>query len=65
MNILMSVSKAVLLHLVKKYAAELLFDVLIKTLRTAANKTETTFDNEVVDKVLKEKDTILTIIKAG
>lgn len=65
MNIILTVLKSVLLHLVTKYAAELLLDYTLKTLEKAASKTETNFDNELVSKVAAEREVILTIIKQG
>lgn len=65
MNFAITAAKAVLLHLATKYAAELLFDFLVKTLKTAADKTSTTLDNEVVDKIEAERSEILKIIKGG
>lgn len=64
MSLILSTAKAVLLHLATKYAAELLFDFLIKTLAKAAEKTTTDLDNEIVDKIKAERETILEIIKS-
>lgn len=65
MNIVLTVLKSVLLHLVTKYAAELLFDYTLKTLEKAAAKTETNFDDKLVTSVANERDVILGIIKQG
>lgn len=59
----LSAAKGILVHLATKYAAELLFDYLLKSLEKAADKTETKFDNEVVSKIANEREVILDIIK--
>lgn len=61
--VVLNIAKAVLLHLATKYAAELLFDFLVKVLTKAAEKTETSFDNDVVEKIKAERTEILSIIK--
>lgn len=63
MPVVLNAAKAILLHLAAKYAAELLFDFLLKSLEKAAAKTETEFDNELVSKVAAERQVILEIIK--
>lgn len=63
MPFVLNAAKAILLHLATKYAAELLFDFLLKSLEKAAAKTETEFDNELVSKVAAEREVILDIIK--
>ena len=63
MNFALTAAKAILLHLATKYAADLLFDFLIKTLKKAADKTTTDLDNEVVTKIEAEREVILAIIK--
>lgn len=65
MPVIITVVRGVLLHLVTKYAAELLFDYTLKTLEKAADKTETDFDNSLVTKVANEREIILGIIKQG
>lgn len=60
---ILSAAKGILVHLATKYAAELLFDFLLKSLEKAADKTETKFDNEVVSKIANEREVILDIIK--
>lgn len=63
MPFVLNAAKAILLHLAAKYAAELLFDFILKSLEKAAAKTETEFDNELVSKVAAEREVILEIIK--
>lgn len=63
MPLILNTAKAILLHLATKYAAEMLFDYLLKTLAKAAERTETEFDNELVTKVAAERQVILDIIK--
>jgi hypothetical protein len=65
MQVVITVLKGVLLHLVTKYAAELLFDYTVKVLDKAAAKTETDFDDQLVLKVAAERAVILGIIKQG
>ncbi len=65
MPVLLSVAKGVLLHLVAKYAAELLFDFTLKTLEKAAAKTETAFDDQLVSKIANEREVILSIVRQG
>jgi len=60
---ILSAAKGILIHLATKYAAELLFDYLLKSLEKAADKTETGFDNELVTKIANERTVILDIIK--
>lgn len=65
MNVAITAAKAVLIHLATKYAAELLFDFLVKTLAKAAAKTTTEFDDALVTKVVAEREEILKIIKGN
>lgn len=58
-----SAAKGIFLHIVTKYAAELVLDFTLKTLEKAAAKTETNFDNDLVSKLAHEREVILAIIK--
>jgi len=51
------------MYLVKKYAAEVLFDWIIKGLEYLASKTETLVDDDVVRKVKAEKAKFLEFAK--
>lgn len=59
------VGKLVILHLVKKYAAEMVLDFTLEALDKVADKTETKLDNELVAKVREERAMILQIIKGA
>ncbi len=51
------------MYLVKKYAAELLFDWMIKGLEYLALKTDTNVDDDLVKKVAAEKTKFLEFSK--
>lgn len=51
------------MYMLKRYAAEIMLELFIKALAIAASKTDTSFDDNLVDKVRAEKEALLVILK--
>jgi uncharacterized membrane-anchored protein YitT (DUF2179 family) len=50
-------------YLIQRYAAELVFDVVIEKLERLAEKTSTKTDNEVLAKIKSDKQELLAALK--
>lgn len=59
MNAILKGLGAVGIYLAKKYAASIIFDIVVEAAEKAAKKTETQIDDEVVAKVKADKKAII------
>lgn len=59
MNAILKALGAVGIYLAKKYAASIIFDIVVEAAEKAAKKTETQIDDEVVAKVKADKKNII------
>lgn len=59
MNVILKGLGAVGIYLVKKYAASIIFDIVVEAAGKAAKKTDTQIDDEVVAKVKADKAAII------
>ena len=67
MSLLMIVKKvvgSVFMYYIKKNAPELFFDVSLEVCGRLAAMTETTMDDDAVDKIRKDKEQYIKIIKS-
>jgi hypothetical protein len=63
MNIVIAGLKATTLYLIKKYAAQIVFDLIVQALERAASKTDNKIDDDLVATLKSERTTVLTFMK--